>query len=98
MGRNDKDDLLEAVGYKTVDPGQIIDKLDVGEDKEDKISLDELKKPRSGSSSDKGVKVRGMGNLMVRMAKCCNPVPGDNIVGYITRGRVFLFIEETVPI
>jgi len=87
MGRNDKDDLLEAVGYKTVNPCQIIDKLDMKEEKDEDICLNELKKPRSNSSSDKGVKVRGMDDLMVRMAKCCNPVPGDDIVGYITRGR-----------
>ncbi len=97
MGKNDRDDLLEAVGYKTIDPGQIIDKLALGDDKEEEIPLAELKKPRSKGSSDKGVKVKGMGDLMVRMAKCCNPVPGDSIVGYITRGRGVSIHRKNCP-
>lgn len=35
----------------------------------------------------KGIKIQGLGNLMIRIAQCCNPVPGDEIVGFVTRGR-----------
>jgi GTP pyrophosphokinase len=37
--------------------------------------------------SDRGVRIQGMENLMVRYSQCCQPVPGDKVVGYITRGR-----------
>ncbi len=44
-------------------------------------------KPRTKPVNDQGVTVRGADNMLIRFAKCCNPVPGDQIIGYITRGR-----------
>jgi GTP pyrophosphokinase len=38
-------------------------------------------------SSNQGVRVKGLGNILVRFAKCCNPLPGDDIIGYVTKGR-----------
>ena len=43
-----------------------------------------LKRGKDGS----GIRITGMDNIMVRMAKCCNPIPGEEVIGYITRGRV----------
>ncbi|MFO7815745.1 MAG: bifunctional (p)ppGpp synthetase/guanosine-3',5'-bis(diphosphate) 3'-pyrophosphohydrolase [Halanaerobiales bacterium] len=85
LGENNKENLLESIGYNNTSVKQIINKLDI--EKEEEVTLEELKTTPSSKSSDKGVKVKGVDNLKVRTAKCCNPVPGDNIVGYITRGR-----------
>ena len=49
--------------------------------------LAKLKPRKSTSKSNMGILVEGEGGLMVRLAKCCTPVPGDTIIGYITRGR-----------
>lgn len=49
--------------------------------------LSELKPKRTKSKSSHGILVKGESGLMVRLARCCNPVPGDPIIGYITRGR-----------
>ena len=61
-----------------------------GEDKISEIesySSEMTKNVRKKTHSDNAVIVDGMSDVMVRMAKCCNPIPGDNIVGFITRGR-----------
>ena len=49
----------------------------------------ERAKPAAGTrpKTDQGVRIRGVEDLLVRFAKCCNPLPGDAIVGFITRGR-----------
>src|SRR6056297_2927655 len=85
LGENSKENLLESIGYNNTSVKQVINKLDLEEEEE--VTLEELKSAPSAKSSDKGVKVKGVDNLKVRTAKCCNPVPGDKIVGYITRGR-----------
>lgn len=90
-GFNSEDDLLAAVGYGKVSAGQVIAKLIPEErlqarqeQKESRITsvINKLK----GKSSS-AVEVGGMEDIMIRYAKCCNPLPGDEIVGFITRGQ-----------
>jgi GTP pyrophosphokinase len=82
------DDLLASVGYHKTTPSQVMNRMlpavveDAG-DKEDFISVEKRKSP----PPDEGVKVRGVDDVMMKMGKCCNPIPGEEIVGYITRGR-----------
>jgi GTP pyrophosphokinase len=85
------DDLLAAVGYGKVSSGQIIGKLvpaeklqERTERKESRLSavINRLKGRTSGA-----VEISGVDDILVRFAKCCNPVPGDEIIGFITRGK-----------
>jgi GTP pyrophosphokinase len=75
------DDFLAAVGAGTISSHQIVLKLAAQEEKPEEV---EISAPSSTGSS---VKVLGVGDLMTSVARCCNPVPGDKIIGYITRSR-----------
>ena len=88
LGRKNVDDLLEELGYSNISPKQVVSKFkDYEPDKDYEKKHSSTSTHQKSSSVDKGVSVKGMEDMLVRMAKCCNPVPGDNIVGYITRGR-----------
>lgn len=85
------DDLYAALGYGNISLAQITTKLKeyhrdyYKTDNEKKIANEfTVKKSRK---HNQGVKISGIDNVKVRFAKCCNPVPGDDIKGYITRGR-----------
>jgi GTP diphosphokinase / guanosine-3',5'-bis(diphosphate) 3'-diphosphatase len=83
------DDMYAAVGYGGITTGQILTKL-IGEyRKENKVeeAMQRTAKKPSKATVASGVIVKGYDDMLVRFAKCCNPVPGDKIVGYITRGR-----------
>ena len=91
-----EEDLLAALGYGGMTLNGILSKLiemhkkDLQNTTTPDVSkmLEELK-PHQGETkkSSHGVLVEGEGGLLVRLARCCNPIPGDPIVGYITRGR-----------
>ena len=84
MGYTDIDALLEAIGYRKLSPAQLISRILPQEEKKPLQLKEEAKKEKK---IERGVKVEGVDNILIRFAKCCHPVPGDDIVGYITRGR-----------
>ncbi len=86
------DDLYAAIGYGSINLPQIINRLKeyykdyYGEKEEEKL-LNQQANVKKEIKPQQGVLIKGIDNVMVRFSKCCNPVPGDEIVGYITRGR-----------
>ncbi|MGG6313594.1 RelA/SpoT family protein [Paenibacillus macerans] len=95
---NDIDDMLSAIGFGGITASQVVTRLTEKLRKEQEeaaghIELtSEVKEVKAAPEERRhrptnGVVVKGIDNLLVRFARCCNPVPGDEIVGYITRGR-----------
>ena len=82
------DDFYEAIGNGDLAVGRIVNHLTLTEEEEE-IDLEQLTRPPSESLAvpQDNVTVLGLKGLLTVMAKCCNPTPGDAIVGYITRGR-----------
>ncbi|MEC9465094.1 MAG: bifunctional (p)ppGpp synthetase/guanosine-3',5'-bis(diphosphate) 3'-pyrophosphohydrolase [Myxococcota bacterium] len=80
--------LFVALGYGNVTPVQIIEKLDpkVEPKVPEPTPLSRIFK-KAARSSTSGVVVQGIDDVLVRFAKCCNPLPGDPILGFVTRGR-----------
>jgi len=92
------DDLYNALGYGGILTNQVIPKVKEKYLKEQKEEQAKLKtevekfedlppKKKEPKRNDTGIVVKGIEDILVRFAKCCNPVPGDEIIGYITRGR-----------
>ena len=98
LGYRVEEDLLVAVGYGKVSPSQIIQKIVPPEKLAEKTPkeppkegapasrLTEIIKKVTGKAKT-GVQINGIDDVLVRFGRCCNPVPGDKIVGFITRGR-----------
>jgi guanosine-3',5'-bis(diphosphate) 3'-pyrophosphohydrolase len=82
------DDLYAGVGFGIATATQVLMRL-LGrqEYEERRRELRQVKQVQQRARPQNGILVRGMENLMVRTSRCCNPVPGDPIIGYITRGR-----------
>jgi GTP diphosphokinase / guanosine-3',5'-bis(diphosphate) 3'-diphosphatase len=87
------DDFYAAIGYGAVSPSSVVSKLEVHDDVA--ITLPEIAPPAAPSTT--GVRVKGVGDLLVRFAKCCSPIPGDPIVGYVTRGKGVTIHRATCP-
>lgn len=88
------DDLYAAMGDGAVTINKILMRLreNLSKEEKEKLQLAALQqgegKPSSAyGKASQGVRVKGVDNVLLRFSRCCNPLPGDDIVGYITRGR-----------
>ena len=91
----DLDEMYAAVGFGANSAGKVIARMLIEyrkDHKEEEIEekLEELSKAkaeRKAKPSSNGIIVKGIDNCLVKLSKCCNPLPGDEIIGYITKGR-----------
>ncbi|KSU63826.1 (p)ppGpp synthetase [[Bacillus] enclensis] len=90
---SNEDDMYAAVGYNGITAAQIANRLTEKDrrKREQEDILEETMKELSAQppkkKKDAGVQVKGIDNLLIRLSRCCSPVPGDEIVGFITKGR-----------
>jgi len=78
-----KKEFLIALGRGDISVAQLMDSLEVPKKEEVKFRKVNVK----NEHNDRGIQIQGVSNLLVEIANCCKPVPGDNIIGYITVGR-----------
>jgi GTP diphosphokinase / guanosine-3',5'-bis(diphosphate) 3'-diphosphatase len=78
------DDFYAAIGYGAINPQTVVMRLGVVDDVQS--TLPTVAPPQRLERTG-GVRVKGVGDLLVRFAKCCHPIPGDPITGFITRGK-----------
>ena len=89
MHHRTPDDLFAAIGYGASTAAQVITKLGFREEPESLVVVPEdvATTTTDRTTSTSTITVRGVGDLLTRLANCCKPVPGDEIIGFITRGR-----------
>lgn len=90
---SNEDDMFASVGYNGISALQVAnrltEKLRKQRDEEEKVEeiISETKREQRPKRHEAGVQVKGADNLLVRLSRCCNPVPGDEVIGFITKGR-----------
>ncbi len=109
MGFKKADDFYIALGGAKISPKVVVNKvmqrLKAGEAAEQQaadpveslVSSRRERRQPTGSSSSYGITVEGVDDVMVRLAKCCRPVPGDPIVGYVSLGRGITIHRDDCP-
>ena len=90
-GFKDVDDLIAHVGFGKLTALQVLNKVlpDLEKDQREEVEQADLNKivTRNTGKTDTGIIVKGLNDILVRFSKCCSPLPGDPITGYITQGQ-----------
>jgi GTP pyrophosphokinase len=87
MGYDEPDDFLAAIGFGDIHTAQIASRVLEAKRKEEEDEAEEIPLSPLPDTSAPTVKVMGTGGLLTRLAKCCNPIPDQPIIGYVTRGK-----------
>src|SRR5205085_1453457 len=95
------EDLLSAIGYGKISAKQVIARLSPNELKEgpaeQESTITSVVKRVLGIGNDSKLQVRGFDDLLVYRAKCCNPIRGEEVIGYITRGKGVAVHSKNCP-
>ncbi|HEY8390889.1 MAG TPA: bifunctional (p)ppGpp synthetase/guanosine-3',5'-bis(diphosphate) 3'-pyrophosphohydrolase [Clostridia bacterium] len=91
------EDMYAAIGYGGINSAQVLVKLIDFYKKEQYSKTREIKTHEKVHEVNHGVIVHGQTDVFVRMAKCCTPVPGDSIIGFISRGRGIVVHRNNCP-
>ncbi len=107
VGYRKADDFYIALGAAKVSPKLVVNKVmqrlkqgesaDGGDSAADLLRVGRARRRPTKSSGQYGIRVEGVEDVMLRLAKCCRPVPGDEIVGYISLGRGITIHREDCP-
>jgi GTP diphosphokinase / guanosine-3',5'-bis(diphosphate) 3'-diphosphatase len=94
------EDLLSGIGFGTIAPRQVLARLfpdTVLEETTEKKSIARSVQKALGLNKDAAIQVKGYGDLLVYRANCCNPIRGEEIIGYITRGKGVAVHSKNCP-
>ena len=102
MNFDSVDDLVAAVGYAHLTPRKVLNRLYAVLHPEAAAAAEpappSVKESKEAAArKTEGVGISGVDGVLMRFAKCCNPVPGDSIVGFISRGRGVIVHTATCP-
>jgi GTP pyrophosphokinase len=97
-GYESTEELIRMIGYGRISASQVIGALsDSPDEKKEEATPGEMLEAQTAGLHVKSVKIKGTGDVMMQLSKCCNPVPGDKIMGYITRGRGLTIHAQGCP-
>jgi len=92
------DDLLAGVGFGKISANQIISKLIPKEEPPPTVETPSKVITKATATDRGGILVKGLDDILISLARCCNPIPGDDITGYITRGKGVTIHRSACPI
>ena len=91
------EELWIAIGYGKVAAASVVEQLYTETRKVEVVKPPPAKRARKGATDDAGIVIDGISDVLVRFPRCCAPVPGDDVVGFVTRGRGLTVHQRTCP-